>query len=115
MVRGVWQQGTQVLLAQLFYQSYLRQYGLSIGILRPSNVLGGGDHSGKRLVPSILNCLESNMTLEIRNSLSVHPWQHILDTSSDIWQFKIKECEQGAYKACMEQIMMYRRWNGESR
>ncbi len=67
------------LLAQSYYDSYFAGTSCSMCIVRPSNILGGGDHNWNRLIPSIYNNLQHGKKPEIRNPDSVRPWQNILD------------------------------------
>lgn len=67
------------LLAQSYYETYFKSKDISMVILRPSNILGGGDHNTSRLIPYILTELINKRTPKIRNPKAVRPWQHILD------------------------------------
>ena len=67
------------LLAQSCFDSYLSTSGCSMCIIRPSNILGGGDHNMNRLIPSIYHALSLGQTPKIRNPDSVRPWQNIFD------------------------------------
>ena len=67
------------LLAQSYYDSYLKNDMYSLCVVRPSNILGGGDHNMTRLIPSIYNRLQHGELPEIRNPVSVRPWQNIFD------------------------------------
>ncbi len=51
----------------------------AIASARSGNVIGGGDWSANRLVPDIARALRANEAVNIRNPLSVRPWQHVLD------------------------------------
>lgn len=51
--------------------------GVAVG--RAGNVIGGGDWSKDRLIPDIARALSNNEEIIIRNSLSVRPWQHVLE------------------------------------
>ncbi len=67
------------ILSQSYYDSYLSSLGCSMCIIRPSNILGGGDHNMNRLIPSIYYNLGIGKQPEIRNPNSVRPWQNIFD------------------------------------
>ncbi len=67
------------LLSQSCFESYLASNGGSMCIVRPSNILGGGDHNMNRLIPSIYHNLGLGKMPEIRNPDSVRPWQNIFD------------------------------------
>ncbi|AMR34593.1 CDP-glucose 4,6-dehydratase [Mucilaginibacter sp. PAMC 26640] len=51
----------------------------AIAVGRAGNVIGGGDWSPDRLIPDIVNALQSDKAIEIRNPDSVRPWQHVLE------------------------------------
>lgn len=50
-----------------------------IAIARAGNVIGGGDWSENRLIPDIVNSIISDKPVEIRNPMSIRPWQHVLE------------------------------------
>lgn len=67
------------ILSREFYGSYLADGGHSMHVVRPSNILGGGDHNITRLIPSIYSNLGMGKSPEIRKPCSVRPWQNIFD------------------------------------
>jgi len=46
---------------------------------RSGNVIGGGDYSKNRLLPDIINSINFNKSLYIRNPNHVRPWQHVIE------------------------------------
>jgi len=52
---------------------------IEIFVFRSGNVIGGGDSSQSRLIPSLFSAWESKSHLELRNPDSIRPWQHVLD------------------------------------
>ncbi|MBP6455497.1 MAG: CDP-glucose 4,6-dehydratase [Chitinophagaceae bacterium] len=54
----------------------------SISILRAGNVIGGGDYSPNRIIPDIINAIEKNEELILRQPNSTRPWQHVLEPLS---------------------------------
>lgn len=46
---------------------------------RAGNVIGGGDWSKDRLIPDIVRSLIASEPVNVRNPLSVRPWQHVLE------------------------------------
>ncbi|GGA86342.1 CDP-glucose 4,6-dehydratase [Puia dinghuensis] len=46
---------------------------------RAGNVIGGGDWSRDRIIPDTARSLLSGRTIEVRNPVSVRPWQHVLE------------------------------------
>lgn len=69
----------QDMIVQSYYNTYFKEQGKTVNLFRPSNMIGGGDHHQIRLIPSIINSIEHNEELELRNPNAVRPWQHILD------------------------------------
>ena len=63
-----------------YTKSYFKDIGASgISIARASNVLAGGDHIKSRLIPSILNAIDGEIAVELRNPMQTRPWQSVLD------------------------------------
>lgn len=67
------------IVAQSYYDSYLRKSGISCNIVRPGNILGGGDYIESRLIPSLLHGFAEHKPIEIRNRNAIRPWQNIFD------------------------------------
>lgn len=62
-----------------FINSHKRK-DLNIGVVRAGNVLGGGDYGKNRVLTDVLYSLKNNQSIDLRNPLSVRPWQYILDS-----------------------------------
>ena len=73
-----------------------------IGIARAGNVIGGGDNSKDRLIPNLMESINSASSLSLRNPDAIRPWQNVLDClngyllaidkiietkKNDIWNF----------------------------
>jgi len=82
------------IIFQSYYGSYLSQRGIVGCIVRPSNILGGGDHNMTRLIPSIYHALGQGKSPEIRNPGALRPWQNILDVV-DAYMMLAQRCETG--------------------
>ncbi len=82
------------MLFQSFYWDYLASGNIAGCIVRPSNILGGGDHNMTRLIPSIYYNLSLDKKPEIRNPDAVRPWQNILDTV-DAYLMLAERCTEG--------------------
>ncbi|MBC7935324.1 MAG: CDP-glucose 4,6-dehydratase [Rhizobacter sp.] len=59
--------------------AYGQSHEVLIASVRAGNVIGGGDWSVDRLLPDIAIAAAQNKKVQIRNPLSVRPWQHVLD------------------------------------
>ena len=67
-------------LADLLSQDWSRHHpDIPIGIARAGNVIGGGDVSPNRLVPDLINAIQTSKIPSIRNPKAVRPWQHVMD------------------------------------
>lgn len=67
------------MLSQSYYETFFKEQNKVVHIVRPGNILGGGDHIKSRLIPSILEGYAKREPIAIRNRNAVRPWQHILD------------------------------------
>lgn len=56
-----------------------KTHGKSVASVRAGNVIGGGDWSTDRIIPDCIRSLKGNKDIEIRNPMSVRPWQHVLE------------------------------------
>ena len=84
------------ILAQSYFKTYLDEKGYSLCVVRPSNILGGGDHNISRLIPSIYYNLGRGEKPEIRNPNSMRPWQNILDVCDAYLKLAVA-CERGEH------------------
>lgn len=67
------------LISKSYYDSFFKELGLGLATARAGNVIGSGDFSPFRLVPSLLQAISEGQPLVLRNPNSVRPWQHVLD------------------------------------
>lgn len=67
------------LIAQSYYHTYYKDTMRTMSIVRPGNILGGGDHIKSRLIPSMLDKFQKNEVVDIRHPNATRPWQHVLD------------------------------------
>ena len=71
--------------AEIVVDSYIKSFFKNLNLknrvstARAGNVIGGGDFSQNRLVPDIINAINNNKKLNIRNPNHIRPWQHVLD------------------------------------
>lgn len=70
-------------------------HGKSISSVRAGNVIGGGDWSTSRIIPDCIRALEKNISIEVRNPLSIRPWQHVLEPLSGYLLLGAKMLEDG--------------------
>jgi len=62
-----------------FKKSYKRN-DLNVSVVRSGNVLGGGDYGTDRITTDIVNSINSNQKIVLRNPDSIRPWQYVLDS-----------------------------------
>jgi len=86
----------QDLIIQSYYNTYFKYHGIGVSLFRPSNMIGGGDHHKIRLIPSIINSIKENKTLELRNPSAIRPWQDILDVIDAYLHVLYHNWEKGA-------------------
>lgn len=71
--------------AELVISAYRRSYfgtGARVASVRAGNVIGGGDWATDRLLPDIIRSLLAGQSPQIRNPVSIRPWQHVLEALS---------------------------------
>jgi CDP-glucose 4,6-dehydratase len=67
------------LVVSSFRNSFFNNSNKAIASVRAGNVIGGGDWNKDRIVPDIVRALSNQQTIEVRNPVSVRPWQHVLE------------------------------------
>lgn len=67
------------ILVESMYNSFFLTKHIGLATARSGNVIGGGDWSKNRLIPDYYRAYLNKTSFELRNPLSVRPWQHVLD------------------------------------
>ncbi len=67
------------LLAETYFNSFLKKKKINIFTARAGNVIGGGDFSKNRIIPDYLRSINKNRKLIIRNPNHIRPWQYVLE------------------------------------
>ena len=68
------------LIIRAYRESFFKnKKNCGISSARAGNVMGGGDWSEKRLIPSCIRSLIKNKVILLRNPNSVRPWQFVLE------------------------------------
>ena len=62
-----------------YYNSFLLNSNIKLGIARAGNVIGGGDWSENRLVPDCIRSWTKGIDVKLRSPNSTRPWQHVFD------------------------------------
>lgn len=71
--------GGAELVIRTYYESFLKNTSIRIGIARAGNVIGGGDWAPDRLVPDCIRAWSANETVSIKNPGTTRPWQLVLE------------------------------------
>ena len=67
-------------MADILTQAWVKSFNFPpTSIVRAGNVIGGGDFTNSRLIPSIINTVQAGGVPFLRNPNFVRPWQHVLD------------------------------------
>jgi CDP-glucose 4,6-dehydratase len=67
------------LVIHSYRHSFFENSNTKIISVRAGNILGGGDWSKDRIMVDIVNSIEFNKPIFLRNPAAVRPWQHVLD------------------------------------
>lgn len=70
---------SKALADQLTQDWSMHNQNIPLAIARAGNVIGGGDVSANRLIPDVVSSIAKGELPQIRNPLSVRPWQHVMD------------------------------------
>jgi CDP-glucose 4,6-dehydratase len=81
-------------------QAYRRSFfqhspGLAVATARAGNVIGGGDVSPERLIPSVLAAWRAGQPIALRNPHAVRPWQYVLEPLRGYLDLAEHLCEFG--------------------
>ena len=72
----------EILAASYAHSFFQDATAPNLATARAGNVIGGGDWSLDRLLPDAMRAFSAGKTVQIRNPVSVRPWQHVLDALS---------------------------------
>lgn len=69
------------IMTRAYRESFFKnsKSGVGVSTARAGNVIGGGDWSGKRLIPDCIRSLIKKKVILIRNPNFNRPWQHVLE------------------------------------
>ena len=94
------------LITKSYNESFFKKNFLKnkVSTARSGNVIGGGDYSKNRLMPDIIETINKNKKLIIRNPNYIRPWQHVIDPI--IGYMKLAESQFKSKK-----LNNYKSWN----
>lgn len=68
------------ILTLSYRRSFLNNENVfALASARAGNVIGGGDWAEDRLIPDCIKAINNNQIIELRNPLSIRPWQFVLE------------------------------------
>ena len=62
-----------------YIQSFFQSKNVAVSTCRAGNVIGGGDWAADRLIPDAIRAWEQKIPAQVRNPVSIRPWQHVLE------------------------------------
>ena len=113
------------IIIRAYRESFLKNGNINaISSARAGNVIGGGDWSGKRLIPDTIRSLLTNKNIFLRNPNFNRPWQHVLEPLkgylilakeqyfnpkkySDAWNFGTKNNSIKSVKEIVDYIILF--------
>jgi CDP-glucose 4,6-dehydratase len=67
------------IVTSAYRRSFFTDGKVGIATARAGNVIGGGDFSEDRIIPDIVEAIQNNKEVILRNATAIRPWQHVLD------------------------------------
>jgi CDP-glucose 4,6-dehydratase len=71
--------GAAELIISSYRNSFFKKSDKKVASARAGNVIGGGDWSPYRLMVDIVNAIQNNEMIQVRNPMATRPWQHVLE------------------------------------
>jgi len=67
------------IITQCYKNSFFLNADVSISTARAGNVIGGGDFANDRIIPDCIRAAMNKECINLRNPLSIRPYQHVLE------------------------------------
>ncbi len=67
------------LVTSSYINSFFGDMGIAVSTVRAGNVIGGGDFAEDRIIPDCVRAAGMNKDIIVRNSLSIRPYEHVLE------------------------------------
>ncbi len=67
------------LVTATYKRCFFNNRDIAVSTCRAGNVIGGGDFSDDRIIPDSVRAMEAGKPIEVRNSYSMRPYQHVLE------------------------------------
>jgi CDP-glucose 4,6-dehydratase len=71
--------GSEIVVNSYIESFFNKNKKIKIVTARSGNVIGGGDYSKNRIIPDIINALNKNKEMIVRNPTHIRPWQHVIE------------------------------------
>ena len=88
------------LVTHSYKKSFFADGNVAISTARAGNVIGGGDFSPNRIIPDCIRAALAKKTIEVRNSYSIRPYQHVLEPIFAYILLAAKQYENMALAGC---------------
>ena len=67
------------LITNSYVNSFFKERKIAVSTMRAGNVIGGGDFAANRIIPDCVRAAYGRKKIQVRNPLSIRPYQHVLD------------------------------------
>jgi CDP-glucose 4,6-dehydratase len=71
--------GASELIISSYRRSFFQDSEKKVASVRAGNVIGGGDWSQHRIIVDIIDAINTEEIIQIRNPYATRPWQHVLE------------------------------------
>lgn len=68
------------LVTHCYNNSFYKNQGIALSTARAGNIIGGGDFGKDRIIPDCVRATRENAPILVRNSQSIRPYQHVLES-----------------------------------
>lgn len=88
------------LVTDSYINSFFNELNISVSRCRAGNVIGGGDFSENRIVPDCVKYTINKKKIQVRNSNSIRPYQHVLEPVTFYLYLAMLQYENKGYSGC---------------
>jgi len=68
------------LITHCYNNSFYKNQGIALSTARAGNIIGGGDFGKDRILPDCIRATQQRIPIMVRNSKSIRPYQHVLES-----------------------------------
>lgn len=88
------------LVTDSYRNSFLSDGPAAVSTARAGNVIGGGDFAPDRIIPDCIRAAREKRPIQVRNPLSVRPYQHVLDPLAAYLLIARRQYEDRRFAGC---------------